>query len=150
MAFHRPTKAEREKRIAATADLLSHGLRRHQIMALIAQKFDCSPRSVERYLRHGQDLLRKELDAGDQEDWKARSVDVYRQLLKSDDERVRLQAQTRLDKIIGTEHQFTPIPQEHTHNHQVSVKIMEEVRKKPELRNRMLGILKDLPGGFDQ
>ena len=151
MGFVRPTKAEREKRITATAELLARGVRKGDIRRVIAARFDCAPRSVDRYLRCARAMLIEELDEGDTACHRARALDVYRSILRTTaSDRDRLQAQARIDKILGLEHQFTPATVQHEHKHKVSVELMESIRKEPKLRNRMLSVLDDLPGGFDQ
>ena len=150
MAFVRPTQAESEKRVKATADLLSSGVRQTQIKALIAQRFDVSPRSVERYLRQARAMLIEELGEGDTKLHRSRSLDQYRQIMQdTDQDSIRVQCQPRIDKLLGLEHQFSPLAVKHEHNHQVSIKLMEQVRKQPKLRNRLMSVLNDLPGGFD-
>ena len=152
MAAIRPTEKEREQRITATAELLARGVRQGDIKRVIAQRFDCSPRSVERYLRHARAVLIEEPDEGDTQIHRARSLDVYRSVLRDQEatHHERTNAQTRIDRILGLEHQFTPATVQHEHNHKVSVKLMEDIRKQPKLRNRLLAVLDDLPGGFDQ
>ena len=151
MGFVRPTKAEREKRITATAELLARGVRKGDIRRVIAARFACAPRSVDRYLRCARAMLIEELDEGDTACHRARALDVYRSIQRTtDSDRDRLQAQARIDKILGLEHQFTPATVQHEHKHKVSVELMESIRKEPKLRNRMLSVLDDLPGGFDQ
>ena len=152
MAAIRPTEKERERRIGATAELLARGVRKGDICRVIAARFDCSPRSVDRYLRHARANLIAELDEGDTQIHRARSLDVYRSVLRDQEasHHERLNAQTRIDKILGLEHQFTPLTVKHEHQHKVSVKLMEAVRKKPALRNRLMAVLDELPGGFDQ
>lgn len=151
MAFIRPTQAEREKRIKATADLLASGVRKEDIKRCIAHRFSVSPRSVERYLRQAQAVLIGELSEGPQELHKARSLQTYRAILQdTDDEKTAILCQTRIDKILGLEHQFTPATVKHEHQHAVSVKLMEQVRKEPKLRNSLMEVLDALPGGFDE
>ena len=151
MAPIRPTQEEREKRIKATATLLSNGVRQGDIKKLIAQRFDVSPRSVERYLRQARVVLIEELGEGDTQLHRSRALDVYRSVLRDEDasHHERMNAQTRIDKILGLEHQFTPAAVKHEHSHKVSIKLMEQVRKQPKLRNRLMSVLNDLPGGFD-
>lgn len=150
MVAIRPTQAERERRIKATADLLSNGVRQGDIKRVIAQRFDVSPRSVERYLRQARAVLIDELGEGDTDLHRARSLDTYRRILReSDNDGHILAAQGRIDRILGLEHQFTPATVKHEHQHAVSIKLMEQVRKQPKLRNRLMSVLNDLPGGFD-
>jgi len=148
MAAHRPTQAEHDKRVKDTARLLAAGYRKGEIKTLVAQKWSCSPRSVDRYLRYARALL---IESSDEPHnlHKARSLATYQDILQTtDNDRDRLQAQTRIDKILGLETQFNPLIK-HEHKHAVNIKLMEEVRKKPELRNRLMSVLNELPGGFE-
>ena len=101
----RPTRKEHDERVAICADMLARGFRNGAIKRRVAAFFDCSPRSVERYLRRARDRLVEELNEGDREEHRARALDQYRMLLRDDGTTpvVRLKAQERIDKILGLE-----------------------------------------------
>lgn len=101
----RPTRKEHDERVAVCADMLARGFRNGAIKRRVAAFYSCSPRSVERYLRRARDRLVEELNEGDRETHRARSLDQYRMLLRDDSSSavVRLKAQERIDRILGLE-----------------------------------------------
>ena len=101
----RPSRKEHDERVAVCADMLARGFRNGAIKRRVAAFYSCSPRSVERYLRRARDRLVEELNEGDRETHRARSLDQYRMLLRDDNSSavVRLKAQERIDRILGLE-----------------------------------------------
>lgn len=142
--YHKPTKIELEKRVTATADLLACGVRQGDIKRVISQRFDVSPRSVERYLRRAREILIEETGE-DKELHRGKALDVYRSVLRDvgSSHSERMAAQGRIDRILGLEYQFDHA-QKHEHKHAISVQVMESVRANPKARLQMLEALNDI------
>lgn len=101
----RPTRKEYDERITICADMLARGFRKSAIKVRMAAFYGVSARSVERYVSRARELLIEELQEGDRESHRARSLDQYRQLLREEGvpAAIRLKSQERIDKIMGLE-----------------------------------------------
>jgi len=105
MPSRKPTKIEHQKRVRMCVELLSRGFRDGEIKREVSNRYDCSPRTVERYLRRARDELADELGASRAEH-KARSLDQYRAILRNPGgtpPALLIKAQERIDKLLGLE-----------------------------------------------
>ena len=104
MPGRKPDKKEHQKRIKMCVELLTRGFRDGEIKREVSTRYDCSPRTVERYLRRAREELALELGAPRAEH-KARSLDQYRAILRTGGlaPALLIKAQERIDKLMGLE-----------------------------------------------
>jgi hypothetical protein len=104
MMTRKPIKTEMDARLAATTKLLLQGKSDGEVKRIIAEQFQISPRTVERYLRHARgemvestgkdlDVLRKE------------AIAVYQAIIDDPEaeNRDRIRARERVDRLLGLE-----------------------------------------------
>jgi hypothetical protein len=127
------------QRIRTAKGLIERGLYDWEIKLLLSEKFECSKRTVERYIFKARALCRK--DTGkDRESLRHDAIAFYKSVVSDMhvSPKDRLKAQERIDKLLGLE-QPTVIHQrvegQVTHTHET---IVEAARKDDETRDLLL------------
>lgn len=148
--FNKPDAKSHLERIRLVTDMLSRGYRKTDIKLLVRRKFEVTSRTVENYLSHARRMLMEELGTSRHEQ-RAKSLDFYRSILKDTANaniRERIQAQMRIDKILGLEEPTVVNSKvEHTHEHDVELKITKYLEENPTQRDVVLDLARNLQLG---
>jgi hypothetical protein len=148
--FNKPTRKSHLERVRLVADMLARGYRKLDIKLLVKKKFGVTARTVENYLSHARRMLMEELGTTRHEQ-RAKSLDFYKSILKDTSNantKERLQAQQRIDKILGLEEPtMVNSKVEHTHEHDVELKITKYLEENPQQRDVVLDLARKLQLG---
>jgi hypothetical protein len=99
--YRKCSREDYERRIIFTKGLLAKRAYKSEIKALLYKRYDVSARQAEVYIARARELRRQESGATPEEA-REDSVALYISLIReSEDERVKLIAQERLDTIFG-------------------------------------------------
>lgn len=99
----RPTKKEQEARQALVDGLFARGFYPGQIKRLFSEEFACDPRTAEAYITRARETLREALGLPEDEH-RMSALAIYQRIVQeSVDDRVVIQAQKRIDRILGNE-----------------------------------------------
>lgn len=100
----KPDRAGHEERVDLALRLIASGLHDGRIKRLIAAQYDCSPRTVERYLRRARQIIfeRRNRTKGELQ---AESMAFYERILadSKSSNREKLLARRRIDQLLGLE-----------------------------------------------
>lgn len=98
----RPTRGQEEAREDYAFELLSRALHKSQIKTLFQKKFDCSARTVERYLARARARM-IELSGKSKEEHRQEALAFYLSCLRHPEATVKekVYARERIDKLLG-------------------------------------------------
>ena len=101
-ARRKPTRNEQAERVHAARGLLGSGLTDGQVKKELAARFDCSPRTVERYLRRAREAMVAERAVGITE-MRANAAEFYARMAADPTapHAVRLKAMEATAKLYG-------------------------------------------------
>ena len=99
-----PKTVRHVERVRLAAEMLSKGYYKHQIKKAFREKFDIGHKQTQIYITRARKML-VELAGEDREELLGRSLSLYRSFVKDEtqDARMRLLAQQRIDKLLGLE-----------------------------------------------
>lgn len=98
----KPTKAEHAQRVNLCRQMVGQAYHDGEIKRLVSQKYNISPRSVERYIKRARDQIIAELGIPKVE-LRAQSAEFYRSVAHDAKQKTRdrLRARERIDKLYG-------------------------------------------------
>ena len=102
--YVKPTQEELAERVSFVNDMLVEGRSKGEIIKTVKARYDVSTRSVESYLARARDANLKATDKT-REEWRAEQLKKYLDISNNPEvqDRDRLKALERIDKIIGLE-----------------------------------------------
>ena len=100
----KPVQVEHQQRVNIALDMLRAGDTDSEIKRKIAEQFDLSPRSVERYLRRAREEF-VESTGKPRDAHRAEALAVYQRIIDDPeaDNRDVIKARERIDKLLGLE-----------------------------------------------